>query len=232
MKNQKEQWEESFQRKNNFVFYPHEEVIRFFSKYIVKRTGLDSFEKIVEITGTLPKVLDLGCGVGRHVIYANEMQTDAYGIDLSESAVEIARDWAKRKNIKDVNKRILQGDITNMPFENNFFDFIISHGVLDSMSLINSTNSAKEAARVLKPGGLFYCDLVCGDDSLHPAGFSGEEIVTSEHEKGTIQLYFNTKLMDTVFGEHFLIAENILVRRESLISKHYLSRYHIVFKKK
>ncbi len=32
--NKKEFWEESYLKKDNFVFYPHEEVIRFFSKYI------------------------------------------------------------------------------------------------------------------------------------------------------------------------------------------------------
>jgi len=40
MENQKKKWEESYLNRDNFVFYPHEEVIRFVSKSIRKRIGL------------------------------------------------------------------------------------------------------------------------------------------------------------------------------------------------
>jgi len=43
LKNDQEAWEESYRRGDNFVFYPHEEVIRFVSKYIRKRVGLNEF---------------------------------------------------------------------------------------------------------------------------------------------------------------------------------------------
>ncbi len=34
MDNQKYEWDKSYQNLDNFVFYPHEEVIRFVSKFI------------------------------------------------------------------------------------------------------------------------------------------------------------------------------------------------------
>lgn len=84
------------------------------------------------------------------------MQAEAYGIDLSQSAFDIAIEWAKKENISGPEKRIVQGDISNMPFENNFFDFIISHGVLNSMSDENCKNAIIDSHRVLKDGGYFY----------------------------------------------------------------------------
>ncbi len=82
MDNKKQSWEESYQKKDNFLFYPHEEIIRFFAKHINQRTGLTSFRKKHTLDG-LPKVLDLGCGIGRHVIFSHDLQTEAYGVDLS-----------------------------------------------------------------------------------------------------------------------------------------------------
>lgn len=230
MNNRKESWEASYRRKENYVFSPHEEVVRFFAKYITKRTGPDSFDK--KFSGRkIPKVLDLGCGIGRHVIYANQMRAEAYGTDLSHAAIEVAREWAKKEGLPDPEKRIVQGDITALPYKRNFFDFIVSHGVLDSMSFRSAVASAQEAHRVLKHGGLFYCDLISGNDSFHNPNFFGEETVSAEHEKGTIQIYFNMSLIRKLFSGLFKIKEIILVRRTNLLSDHFISRYHIVLQK-
>ncbi len=231
MNNQKDKWEEAYNKKDNFVFYPHEEVIRFFAKYISKRTGLTTFQKKHSNTEELPKVLDLGCGIGRHVIFSNEMQVDAYGVDLSDSAIKFAIDWAKKAGIKNPKTKIVQSDITKMPFQNNFFDFVVSHGVLDSMSESNSRNSIIETARVLKTGGYFYCDVVSGNDSTHSPDFHGEEIVKSEHEKDTIQLYFNVDSVKDFFSKHFNITEMILIKRESITNNQFISRFHLVLQK-
>jgi SAM-dependent methyltransferase len=83
----KEQWEKSYKNKDNFVFYPNEEVIRFTSKYIRKRVGLNEFVDVHNYSDN-PKVLDLGCGIGRHIIYGLDMKLDMYGIDLSEVAID------------------------------------------------------------------------------------------------------------------------------------------------
>lgn len=227
MDNQKEKWEGSYRRKENYLFVPHEEVVRFFAMHIVKKTGLDSFEK-KHSAEKPPKVLDLGCGIGRHVIYAHHMQTEAHGIDISTSAVKVAVEWAKEEGISDPEKRIVQGNITALPYEADFFDFIISHGVLDSMSFESAVASAHEASRVLKRGGLFYCDLISGDDSVHSPDFSGEEVVATEHEKGTIQLYFNMPLIEKLFSGLFDITDAILIRRTHIPSGRFISRYHLV----
>jgi ubiquinone/menaquinone biosynthesis C-methylase UbiE len=231
MNNQKNNWEESYKRKDNFVFFPHEEIIRFFAKYISQKTGLTSIKKRHNLTEA-PRILDLGCGIGRHVIFSHQMQCESYGIDLTHSAIEVALEWGKKENIPEPEKRILQGDITNMPFEDCFFDFILSHGVIDSMSLANAKKAVLEAARVIKKEGLFYCDVVSGNDSYHSTNFYGEEIVESEHEKGTIQLYFNDSLIKEVFEQHFKIEEIILIKRSSLQINTFTSRFHLILKKK
>ncbi len=179
-------WEDSYRDGGNFVFYPHEEVIRFFSKYIRKRIGLDKFQDIKTASGK--KVLDFGCGIGRHVICSHEMGLDAYGIDLSESAIQVAIEWASRIGMEDPENKIIQGDIRKLPWADGFFDYAVSHGVLDSMPSQIASVAWRELDRVMRAGGLFYCDLISGDDSAHSREYVGEEVMTSQHERGTVQL--------------------------------------------
>ena len=76
----KEAWEKSYLNKDNYLFYPNEEVIRFFSKYIYKQVGLDLFKK--KHLAKDPKLLVFGCGIGRHLIYSYKLGINTYGIDL------------------------------------------------------------------------------------------------------------------------------------------------------
>lgn len=230
MLNHKEEWENSYQNRDNYVFAPHEEVVRFVSKYIKKRIGYDDFITIYP-TSDKPKILDLGCGIGRHVIFASKMGLDGYGIDLSEHAIATARDWADRENVP-TEGRVVQGDITSLPWDNGTFQFVISHGVLDSMYFAIAQKAVKEVHRVLEQDGLFYCDLVSGDDSAHSREYAGEEVVESSHEKGTVQSYYNFSKINELIKSKFEIVEAVLIKRENILSGHSNTRYHLVLKKK
>ncbi len=225
--NQKDAWEESYGRGDNFVFYPHEEVIRFTSKYIRKRTGFNEFLNVATFIPP-PKVLDLGCGIGRHVKYCSEMGLEAYGVDLSETAIMMARNWLSSSGVSDADDHIVQGDVRQLPWDNGYFTFAISHGVLDSMPWEIARAACHELARVMIPGGLFYCDLISGDDSSHAREYSGSEMVTTKHEENTVQLYFNMQLINDLIKDAFLIKECKLMRSENVLTGGYHSRYHLV----
>ena len=226
----KSEWNKSYVNKNNFLFYPDDEVIRFMSKYIRKRIGLNKFLNL-NFQKNMKRSLDLGCGIGRHVIYCHEMGLDSYGIDLSDIAIKFAHDWAKVIGLLAPNKKIKQGDVRYLPWDSGFFNFVISHGVLDSMSLEIAKETSIEIARVMDTGGLFYCDLISGDDSDHAREYYGEEIVKTEHEKGTIQSYFNFHKIQYLFEGLFTIKECQLIKRENVLTGTLSSRYHLILEK-
>ena len=226
----KSEWDESYENRDNFVFYPHEEVIRFVSKFIRKRVALNEFRDSVQ-GSVLGRVLDLGCGIGRHVIYCHEMGLEAYGVDLSDTAIGVAREWAQEEHLPVPEKKILQGDVRHLPWENGFFRYAVSHGVLDSMPFEFARAACIELARVMSVGGLFYCDVISGDDSWHAREFSGEEIVTTAHEQGTIQFYFNFAKIQSMIDGVFEIEECNLIRRENVTRGGYTARYHLVLRR-
>ncbi|KAF5083760.1 Methyltransferase domain protein [anaerobic digester metagenome] len=224
------EWDLSYQKGDNFVFYPHEEIIRFISKFIKKRIGLFEFELLSKCEEPI-KGLDLGCGIGRHIIYLEGMGIDAYGIDLSTNAIKLAQKWANEEKIRDIERKIVVGDIQNLIWENNYFHFVISHGVLDSMYFEVAIKAIKEVHRVLIPKGLFYLDLVSGDDSAHSREYADEEIVSNELEKGTIQSYYNYTKIQKLIESNFIIREINLIKRENILSGISTARYHLVLEK-
>jgi SAM-dependent methyltransferase len=230
LENQRFKWEESYRQRDNFLFYPNEEIIRFVSKYIRKRVGLTELIDIYN-TSRPARLLDLGCGIGRHVVFAHEMGLEAYGIDLAAEALEVARQWARQKGLPRPEERIRQGDIRQLPWADKFFDFVISHGVLDSMHFPIAQQAVAEVHRCLVDGGFFYCDLISGDDSCHSREFAGEEIVQTAHEHGTIQSFFNYEKIQSLFGNYFQISECLLLKRSDVHRVYYKSRYHLTLRK-
>ena len=224
-------WDSSYSNRDNFLFHPHEEVIRFVSKYIRKRIGLAQYLDIATTAHQPARVLDLGCGIGRHVMYCHDMGLDAYGIDLSDTAISVAHQWARERDCAALVPRIVQGSVAALPWDDGFMTFAVSHGVLDSMPFETAREACVELARVLAPGGLFYCDLISGDDSHHSREFYGEEEVSSQHETGTIQLYFNVEFLRSLFQGLFEIVECHLVRKENVFQGGHASRYHLVVRK-
>jgi len=118
-----EAWNQSYSKGDNFVFYPHEEVFRFISRYIRKRTGLTSFQDQQEFDDT-PQGLDLGCGIGRHVRFIDDMKLEAYGIDLSQVAINEAHKICRTEGRFHLVDRFHLGSITDMPYEDEYKEIV------------------------------------------------------------------------------------------------------------
>jgi len=101
------------------------------------------------------RLLDVGCGPGRHSILFAEKGIDVLGIDISRNFVRLA-------NEKKSKAKFLRQDVRLMSFENEF-DAVISmcqggFGLLsDPTSLVDNPDidykALENMARALRPGG-------------------------------------------------------------------------------
>lgn len=225
----KNEWNKSYINKDNYMFYPEENVIRFISKYIKKRVGLDNFISQTAANNDV-KVLDYGCGIGRHVITLNEFNIDGYGFDLSDEAINTAKDNFTKLNLPKLIDKVIVADIVNLPYDDNYFDFMLSHGVIDSMPLEVAKNGLLELSRCLKDDGKVYLDLIsevgqsCDDSNF-------EKTIKTNHEKNTIQTYFNEDRINNLIENIFKIEEIILKNSIDIKNNIAQGRYHIVLKK-
>ena len=187
---QQAEWNEAYDKRQNYLFYPHEEVIRFVSKHFRRRVGRTEYVDLRPFQPA-PLSLNLGCGIGRHVIYLGSVGFDSYGIDISSHAVQTARNWAAEEGFAEPGQHILEGSADELPWDDGFFNCVVSHGVLDSMRFEVARHAIAELDRVLEKAGLAYVDLISGDESNHFREYDGEEVLKRDHEMGTVQSYFN-----------------------------------------
>ena len=116
-------------------------------------------------------VLDLGC---RNAAQACKLHRRfgcrVEGIDLVASNIRAAQKRIKNEQLTDV-VQVLQGDIHDMSYPDNRFDFIWCRDVLGHMRDLQQ--AFKSCARVLKPNGkmlifeVFATDLLTEEEAKH-----------------------------------------------------------------
>ena len=93
------------------------------------------------------KVLDAGCGIGRHAYYAARYGAEVWAVDISD-AVEVAA-----KNVSGTEARVIQADLNHLPFPEDSFDLVYSMGVLHHLP--DPEGAFQYLLRFVKPGGEF-----------------------------------------------------------------------------
>jgi phosphatidylethanolamine/phosphatidyl-N-methylethanolamine N-methyltransferase len=94
------------------------------------------------------RVLEVGVGTGINLsLYPKNCSV--IGIDFSESMLEIARERAERKDIRNV--RLLQMDAADLKFADNAFDIVYAPYLISVVP--DPVQVAYEMRRVCRPGG-------------------------------------------------------------------------------
>ncbi len=102
------------------------------------------------------RILDLGCGIGRNMIPLIESGFEVIGIDDSNEAIKILRSKLKAKSLA---AELKNAKFQNLPFQDDFFDAIISVQTLNHGYEKDILAGFSEVFRVLKPGGLIFLTL-------------------------------------------------------------------------
>ena len=106
------------------------------------------------------RILDVGCGSGRNLVYLLSEGFEVYSVDSDPRAVEAVRRLAAKlaQALPPDNFRL--EPIEEMSFPNGFADFVISSAVLHFARDDDHFQAMlRETWRVLRPGGLLFCRL-------------------------------------------------------------------------
>lgn len=91
--------------------------------------------------------------------YARMSAADIYCLDYSPDMLEQAKELFRKYNISGI--KLYQGDIGKLPFEQEYFDIILSMNGFPAFA--DKEKAYEECLRVLKPGGKFLgCFYVRG----------------------------------------------------------------------
>ena len=181
LENQKKAWNEHFSKV--ILEYPDEEVIRFLNGY-KKRNG----------TG---KMLDLGCGTGRHTVAALKLGYEVTAVDFVQHCIDVTK-----SRVESIDKEaiyILNKD-TDIDVKSEDTDVIVAWGVFFCNWKEKIVEFLKEANRILKSDGEIFCDFRTQRDDMYShsenyGNFIEENtLLIQENESAPGRyLYFTTK---------------------------------------
>tara|TARA_Y100000591_G_C21787991_1_gene674920 strand:- start:377 stop:1045 length:669 start_codon:yes stop_codon:yes gene_type:complete len=219
----KNSWDKSYLKNDNTLYYPDENLVRFVNKYIHRRIGHKIKRKDFNF-------LDVGCGAGRNIAYLVENGYNVTGIDISKIAINQAKKFLNYKKIPK-NKYFLKcTSSADFFLKKKFFDVIISCASLDSMPTNEINQTIKKIEILLKKKGFLYVDLM-GIKQKRKGKFLNkfDQIVKENHEKGTIQSYWNLNRIKIKFKNFKIINIRLVTTKEK--NKITDERYYCIFKK-
>lgn len=147
-------WEDRYRRGDLGARYPFDFVVGFVLRKFSedKRLGIN--------------VLDFGCGVGNHLKFFIENGFETYGLESSQTALEIARERLKSEGIELLDQRLFLSENKNrFPFSDDMFDLVLDRSSVGQNSAVAIRQIISEIYRTLKPGGVY---LGINFSDLHP----------------------------------------------------------------
>ena len=109
-------------------------------------------------------MLDAGCGGGRYSVAWRLLGAKpVVGFDISTTGIEDAHRRIVEAGINDM--RFEQGNVLELPFDDNTFDVVFSNGVLHHTT--DWKQGVKELVRVLKPNGFGWLYLIENPGGLY-----------------------------------------------------------------
>ena len=125
-------WNELHTQRRHRLNYPSEHCVRFYIACVQQKPEGN-------------RILDVGCGAGRHMRLARDLQLDPNptGIDVSIEAVQQAAEYGDAH----------LGDFAELPFDSDTFDAVVAFGSIYYGTREDTWQAVAEIKRVLKPEG-------------------------------------------------------------------------------
>lgn len=145
------------------------------------------------------RLLDSGCGPGRHAVFFAKQGFSATGLDKSPEALSHLKDWAAREGVA---VSAVLGDLSGMPFADNSFDCVVDYNASYHTDTAGYFRAVRELRRVLKPGGEVFLTLLSRRDTRYQNAAPEERLdrFTLRHEGGTPHFYGGREDFSEVFA--------------------------------
>ena len=135
------------------------------------------------------RMLDLGCGVGRHLFHLAKEGFEVHGLDNSSEGLKRTSEWLKDEGL---SATLVTGDMGAIPYPDSFFDAVVAFHVIyhatyeDMKKVVEGMNSK------LASGGYLLLTLISTKHSHYGVGREIEKnsfVDEHDREKSTIHHY-------------------------------------------
>jgi len=198
---------------------------KYFKTGKIKEEPDEAIVKIVPLMKKMKfeKILDLGCGGGRHLVYLAKKGFSIIGCDISSTALKKAQIWLDKEKI--INYCLVKHNIPRLPFLDGYFDVVISVYAIEHSNLYNVKRTIDEVFRVLKKGGIFLTTIVSTKDYKFKIGKKIEKNTYLFHD--TLHHFFDEKDIKILFNKFSILKfeERVEIKsKDELIHTDFLKK--------
>lgn len=135
---------------------------------LINALPLYNFLKYCKLEREGTKILDCGAGGNNPPLSLfKENNYEVYGIELSESQIELAKIYEINNNVE---LNIVKGDMRNITFECNHFDYLYTYNTSVHISKRDFSTVVDEFKRVVKPNGLIFINFLNNECDTYGVG--------------------------------------------------------------
>ena len=206
------EWDQILLRNEYRPERPDEIVVNFASVLEKRRAG---------------RVLDLGCGAGRHIINFVEKGFETYGADISEIGLALTQ---KRLRSHRLEAEIIRCDMKSIPCVNSGFDAVLCVQTIYHQRLEEIRQTIFEIHRILKKKGLLLANLHSKRSGKCGVGTKVEDDTFMQQkgpEQGVLHHFFNESELQELL-EGFKVDLEV---KEKKIGNYSRSRFIVLAEK-
>jgi SAM-dependent methyltransferase len=104
----------------------------------------------------LRRVLDAGCGVGRHLLPLLAAGFRVWGADCDAQVLRLLQASLANAAAPAAGASLVQADLSRLPFASGSFDLVVSVNVINHGDAATFRDYCRELDLVLKPGGHLF----------------------------------------------------------------------------
>jgi ubiquinone/menaquinone biosynthesis C-methylase UbiE len=197
-------WDKYYEGLKESYLFPNEFVVR---SFLGKYPGL-AMPHLYQGA----KACDISCGDGRNTVVLHKLGMHVYATELSDAVCNITKEKLAQ-SVHKIAADIRPGSNVSLPFEDNFFDYLLSWNAFYYMQneRSNISDHVAEYARIAKPGSYLVMSVPSPDCfSLEGSEDLGNHLIRLRTKDkwsmldGSVYYRFSSfEHIESVFGSHF-----------------------------
>jgi ubiquinone/menaquinone biosynthesis C-methylase UbiE len=148
------------------------------------------------------RVLDLGCGAGRHTILLAKAGFQVISLDVSDTALNMLERRLKTASID--NATLVKHEMRELPFLDDYFDGVVCTNVLHHGTLAEIKRATREIHRVMRRRASAFIIALSTADFRNGNGKRLERntyVFTTGEERGIIHHFFTRQELQSCFNK-------------------------------